>query len=246
MRNLKLTIQYEGTRYNGWQIQKNTPRTIQEIIENILAQILREKVKLTAAGRTDTGVHASMQVANFKTRSRLLPAKLHTSLNSLLPDDIKVTRIREAPPDFHSRYCARSKTYRYTILNRAYSDVFERSREYFYPYRLDVSAMRTAARLLVGKHDFSSFRKTDRACRRTPVRTLSSIRISTKAGRINLDFIGAGFLHNMVRSIVGTLIEIGRGKMPAGSITAILKAKNRTAAGPTAPARGLTLLKVQY
>jgi tRNA pseudouridine38-40 synthase len=247
LRNLRLTIQYEGTDYNGWQRQKNTPRTIQEIIEDTLKKLLREKVTLIAAGRTDSGVHAQAQVANFKTKSCFAPRKLRQALNSLLPEDIKVTAINQAPLDFHSRYDAKGKTYRYTILNRPYSDVFSRRFVYHYPPgALDVRAMQRSAAMLVGEHDFSSFKITGDSRSKNGVRQIKKLRIAKKGGLIVIEITGTGFLHKMVRGIIGTLIEVGRGKLSLAAMKKILRAKSRKAAGPTAPASGLCLVKVRY
>ncbi len=245
MRNLKLTVQYEGTAYNGWQRQKNTHRTIQEIIEKILKEILQEDVVLIAAGRTDAGVHARQQIANFKTDSKSSVPKLQFALNSLLPEDIKVIHIQHVALDFHSRYGSKYKTYRYTILNRSYPDVFKRHFVYFYPFTLDLKIMQKASRVLLGRHDFSSFKKTQKDQKAT-LRNLKAIDIKKQGHFIYIDITAQGFLYHMVRNIVGTLIEVGRGKFPEDSLKKILVAKNRKSAGPTAPACGLCLMRVKY
>jgi tRNA pseudouridine38-40 synthase len=247
MHNIKLTIQYDGTNYNGWQRQKNTHRTIQEIFEDLLKKILREKITVIAAGRTDAGVHALNQVANFRTRNNIAISKLQQALNSLLPEDIKVTAISNQASNFHSRYDAKEKTYRYTILNQPYTDVFLRRYVYHYPLaNLNLRAMRKAAAMLVGKHDFSSFRITGDSRNRTNVRNIKNLRITKKGAFIFIEITGEGFLHKMVRGIVGTLIEIGRGKLQVNALKNILRLKNRRSAGPTAPACGLCLVKVRY
>jgi tRNA pseudouridine38-40 synthase len=245
IRNIRLTIQYEGTNYNGWQRQKNTPLTIQEIIEKVLKNILREKVVLIAAGRTDAGVHAREQVANFKTANKMAVSKLRFALNSLLPEDIKVIHIQDAAPDFHSRYDSKYKTYRYTILNRSYPDIFQRRFVYFYPFPLDLKIMRKASRVLLGRHDFSSFKKTQKQDK-SALRNLKAIDIKKQSDFIYIYITAEGFLYNMVRSIVGTLIEVGRRKLAVDSLRKILEAKNRKSAGPTAPACGLCLMEVKY
>ncbi len=246
MRNIKLTLQYDGTDYFGWQRQKNTHRTIAEILENILSKILREKVKLIAAGRTDTGVHARGQVANFITGSQMALIRIHQSLNALLPKDIRVIKVELALADFHSRYSAKLKTYRYTILNRKIQDVFLRRFVYHYPLaKLDVAAMRKAASFLVGSHDFVSFKRTDKKIKPT-VRELKEIKISRKGDIIYIDVFAQSFLYHMVRNIAGTLIEIGKGKFPPESLKKILQSKDRKTAGPTALACGLCLMKVKY
>jgi tRNA pseudouridine38-40 synthase len=246
MRNIKLTIQYDGTDYFGWQRQKNTRLTISEIIEERLKKILRRKIKLIAAGRTDTGVHARDQVANFTTSSSMAAARLRHSLNALLPEDIRILTVQDVAPDFNSRYSAKSKTYRYTILNTPVPDVFLRRYVYHFPLsRLDESAMRRASKLLIGSHDFASFKRTDKK-KRSTVRDLKSIRVIRQGGFIRIEVTAKSFLYHMVRNIAGTLIEIGKGKLAPGSLKNILLAKDRKSAGPTAPARGLCLVKVKY
>ncbi|MCX5709030.1 MAG: tRNA pseudouridine(38-40) synthase TruA [Candidatus Omnitrophica bacterium] len=246
MRNIKLTLQYDGTDYFGWQRQKNTHQTIAEIIENVLNKILQGKFKLIAAGRTDTGVHAKGQVANFITGSKMSLTRLRQSLNALLPKDIRVIKVEQAPADFHSRYSAKAKTYRYTILNSYSSDVFLRRYVCHYPLsRLDVQAMRKAGTILVGNHDFLSFKRTDKKTRST-VRDLKEIKITKKGKFIYIDVTANSFLYHMVRNIAGTLIEIGKGSFPPENLKNILKAKDRRTAGPTAPACGLCLMKVKY
>ncbi|HOW42605.1 MAG TPA: tRNA pseudouridine(38-40) synthase TruA [Candidatus Omnitrophota bacterium] len=246
MRNIRLTLQYDGTAYQGWQRQKTSRRTLEEVLTRVIKETIGEKVRLNAASRTDAGVHARAQIVNFKTQTNIPPGNLRLALNARLPDDIRVTNVRDVPLEFHSRYHAVSKTYRYTILNRRYHDVFQQ--RYVYQYwlaRLDIPAMRRAARLLVGKHDFFSFKRTD-ARQISTVRTLTRIAISRRGDFIHIDFTGQGFLYNMVRNIVGTLIEIGRGKMDVQEIRSILCARNRKAAGPTAPACGLCLVHIRH
>jgi len=253
MRNIRLALEYEGTHYCGWQTQGNarssrSPRqkTIQETIEKALQGILQEKVRLIGSGRTDAGVHAGAQVANFKTTSCIPAGKLQKALNSLLPDDIVVTRLEEAEADFHSRFQAISKVYRYTILNRSYPSAFLRDRVYYYPYPLDVRLMRREAQVLVGRHDLKAFRAADKK-ERGSVRTVKSIMLARgRDGFLRIDIEADGFLYNMVRNIVGTLIEIGRGRFPAGSMKRILRSRDRGQAGPTAPAVGLCLEQVKY
>ncbi|MCK9594184.1 MAG: tRNA pseudouridine(38-40) synthase TruA [Candidatus Omnitrophica bacterium] len=246
MRNISLTLQYEGTRYNGWQRQRNTRNTIQEIAEKTLSRILQSKISLIACGRTDAGVHAQQQTVNFKTKNPIPLNNLKKALNSLLPDDIKVSAARIVPADFHSQYSCLSKTYCYTILNRDHPDVFQRGRVYFYPHRLDFAAMRKASRFLAGKHDFSSFKKTEIRGPKTNVRDIRSIRLKKKNGFIYIEITAKGFLYNMVRNIAGTLIEVGRGKIRISDLPGILSAKDRSAAGPTAPACGLCLIKARF
>jgi len=246
MRNLKLEIEYDGTNYCGWQVQNSShKKSIQEVIEKTLRRILQEKVRLIASGRTDAGVHALAQVANFKTESNIAPEKLQRALNSLLPQDIVITAIEEKGTAFNSRFSAKSKTYRYAILNRSYPCALLRNTTYHYSYPLDIKLIRKEAGGLLGKHNFKSFQASGKI-EREPTRTIKSIKITKAQDTICIDIEADGFLHNMVRNIVGTLLEIGRGKLPEGSLKEILSAKDRRLAGPTAPSRGLCLIRVKY
>ena len=252
MRNFKLEIEYDGSAYHGWQVQNglkakqsyHSTRTIQHILEKKLKKILREEVHLIVAGRTDAGVHALGQIANFKSASQMPLFRLQWALNGLLPDDIKIRSIKYAALDFNSRFSAKSKVYRYTILNRGYSSPLMRNQVYFFHYPLDIRLMRKEARVLLGKHSFKAFQATDTR-ERNPLKTVKAVKISKSGSLINIDIEGDGFLYNMVRNIVGTLLEIGRGKFAAGSMRKILVSGKRSLAGPTAPARGLCLLKVR-
>lgn len=246
MRNIKLEIEYDGSAYSGWQVQpKGRGKTIQAVIEKTLRKILQEKVKLTASGRTDAGVHARAQVANFFTRSGMKLSRLKIAVNGLLPEDIKVTSLSEEDKSFHSRFGAKSKVYRYTILNRDYSSPLLRNTVYFYPHPLNIKLMRKEARALLGRHNFSAF-CASRGKEKNPVKTIKKLSIVKKNDFIHINFEADGFLYNMVRNIVGTLVEIGRGALAAGSLKKILLARKRTLAGPTIPAKGLCLLEVKY
>ena len=253
MRNFKLEIEYDGTRYHGWQVQNskkarvsyNNSQTIQHVLEKVLNKVLQEDIKLTVAGRTDSGVHALAQVANFKSSSRMPFEKLRWALNCLLPEDIKVARINTVSLNFNSRFSAKSKLYRYTILNRKYSSALLANRVFFFHHYLDVALMRREAKILLGRHNFTSFQATE-IRRRNPLRTIKSIKIGKDKDLLYIDIQADSFLYNMVRSIAGTLLEIGRGRFPRGSMKNILKARNRNLAGPTLPAKGLCLLKVKY
>ncbi len=253
MFNLKLEIEYDGTHYYGWQVQNgikakanyHAARTIQNILEQTLRKILQEDIKLIVAGRTDSGAHALSQVANFKTNSKIPLGRLRWGLNCLLPEDIKVSRIQKVPLGFNSRFWAKSKIYRYTILNRKYSSALLANHVYFFPHPLDIELMRKEARVLLGKHNFKSFQATD-ARDANPVRTIKRIKISKDKSLLRIDIEADSFLYNMVRNIAGTLLEIGRGRFPEGSMHKILESRNRKAAGPTLPAKGLCLLKVKY
>jgi tRNA pseudouridine38-40 synthase len=247
IRNIRLTIEYDGTDYCGWQVQSrnSSKKSIQAVIEKALQKILQEKIKLIGSGRTDAGVHALAQVANFRTKAKIPATNLQKALNSILPDDISIFKAEDVKPDFHSRFSAKSKIYRYTILNRSYPSALSRNTAYFFTYPLNVKLMQKESRVLLGRHNFKSFQLTQKQ-EKNPVRTIEQIRVQKKADLIHIDIEADGFLYNMVRSIAGTLIEIGRGKLAPGSLKRILFAKNRKFAGPTALARGLCLLEVKY
>jgi tRNA pseudouridine38-40 synthase len=251
MRNIKLTIEYDGTRYIGWQIQQKRPKeigkenTIQGIIEKALEKILHENIRISGAGRTDAGVHAKGQVANFHTSSKIATNSLQKAINALLPQDIVITKAQQASPNFDARFSAKTKIYHYQILNRRFDSVFERLYCFRVPYTLNVNLMRKEARVLKGRHDFKSFQASDKI-EKNSIRTIRSISVKKYGPLIKIDVEADGFLYNMVRNIVGTLIDIGRGRLIPGSMAKILKAKDRRQAGPAAPARGLCLLKVKY
>jgi len=251
MKNVKIEIEYDGTNYNGWQIQQRRPdsirteKTIQGVIERVLSGILQEEIKISGSGRTDSGVHAVGQIANFKTKSKMPMAVMQRALNSLLPKDIVIVDIEEAGLNFHARFDALSKIYRYQILNRAYSTAFDRLYQLHVPYKLDVKLMAREARVLIGRKDFKSFQAADKR-ERNSVRNIKRLSVRKDGTLINIDIEANGFLYNMVRNIVGTLIEAGRGKFAPGSMRKILLARDRTKAGPTAPAKGLSLMRVKY
>jgi len=245
MRNIKLTLQYDGTGYSGWQIQKNG-RSIQETIEKKLAVILGEKIKLIGSGRTDAGVHARGQTANFKTHSKIPLANIQMALNSALPKEMVVTHISEAPLSFDSQRSAKSKIYKYTISNGNFVDPFIRKYAVRYFYKLNIPLMRSAARDLLGRHDFKAFKTNDGMGEKNTVRTVKDIKIEKDGNLIYIYIEADGFLYNMVRNIAGTLVEIGRGKMEKDFIKAILKKRDRRFCGPTAPAKGLCLMRVNY
>lgn len=264
MRNIRLEIEYDGTNYYGWQIQrhkvpvKKSPqsfgetksqrhrfKTIQETIENVLQKILQEKIKLICSGRTDTGVHAKAQVANFKTKSPVALDKLHLGLNALLPEDISVKKVRVAPDDFHSRFGVKSKIYRYIIFNNPHRSALSRNFVHCCRYPLDLKRMRCEAKSLLGRHNFRSF-CASAGLAKNPVKTIKNITIKKLKDLIYIDIEADGFLYNMARNIVGTLIDVGRGRFAKHSCRKILLSKNRRLAGPTAPAKGLYLFKVKY
>jgi len=244
MRNIKLTIAYDGTDYNGWQLQKNG-RTIQAEIEKAIEKTFGEKCRVYGAGRTDSGVHAKGQVAHFKSKVKLPVKKIPFVLTALLPQDIQVVRAEEVPLNFHSQFDAKLKHYEYHIFCSKVRDPFLGRYAYRVPYELNVSLMKRELRVLKGEHDFKSFQAADKRAR-SSIRKIYSARVKSRGQSIVIDIVGGGFLYNMVRNISGTLIEIGRGYFPPGSMKKILGEKDRTSAGPTVPSKGLFLVKVKY
>ena len=293
MRNLRLTIAYDGTDFHGWQRQPNVP-TVQALLEDALCRITAVQVTLHGSGRTDAGVHAVGQVANFSTDCRIPAEGLQRALNDLLPRSVRIREASEATPTFHARYHARSKTYRYRILQAPVCSPFYWRFVDHYPYLLDHQRMADAARLLEGEQDFTSFAaaggdeedqqlegrdfrpvvsrapeeekpvgsppsvgrgphaealsRAELKSRPSAVRTifLSRLRWRPRMKLLTYEVRGNGFLHHMVRNITGTLIEVGRGKLSPADVLRILEARDRSLAGPTAPARGLCLMKVEY
>jgi len=245
MRNIKLVIEYDGGNYHGWQKQPNA-LSIQEAIEDRLRTILQEKVNVIASGRTDAGVHALEQVANFPTNSSLDLINIQRGLNSLLPPDIAIKEIYDAGEDFHARYSAKRKTYRYIIFNHRFPSPLYRNFSWFIPFTLDIGEMEKAVKCLTGKHDFSAFRAS--GCNsRNPVREVSSVYLKRDTGGLIVFEIEANaFLKQMVRNIVGTMIDVGKGKTGRDEFKVILLSKDRRNAGITAPPQGLFLVKVEY
>jgi len=251
MRNIRLTIEYDGTKFKGWQVQAQRNRTVQGEIEKALKKIFNKRIRLIGSGRTDSGVHALGQVANFKTASQMEASEMLRALNGNLPEDISVLEARDARDDFHSQYGAKRKTYRYTILNRKIRCSQQRYFLFQFQYKLNITKMRSASKALIGKKDFRSFMAADPAQKRSgksknTVRTIYKITIKKSGDLITIDIEANGFLYKMVRNIVGTLIEIGSGKRPKEEISDILRKKDRISAGDTSPAKGLCLLNVSY
>ena len=243
-RRLKLLLEYNGTRYHGWQWQPNAV-TIQGTLEACLARLTNGPVRLHAAGRTDAGVHALGQVAHFDTASTIAIAALVRGANSLLPDDIVVCQAVEVPAAFHARYAARRKTYAYMVHNHSIPSALRAPYAWHVPQALDLPAMRAAASVLVGQHDFSAFRAAS-CTARSPWRHLFRLRITRHAARLVFVLCADGFLQHMARNIVGTLVAIGRGQIVADAMPTILHRGQRQYAGPTAPAHGLFLVRVVY
>lgn len=245
MKNYKITVQYDGTRYKGWQVQKATDATIQGKLQNVLLKLAGHPVEVIGSGRTDAGVHAAGQVANFHIDAHFTMEEIWDNLNEFLPEDIAVTEITEVDERFHSRYNAVSKTYSYRIRTSPVADVFERRFVYHYGKPLDAGRMRAAAAKLTGTHDFASFCGNKRM-KKSTVRTIMDIKILEKDDEIEISYTGDGFLQNMIRILTGTLIEVGRGEREPESMKEILAAKNRESAGYTAPPQGLRLENVLY
>ena len=244
MRNFKITVQYDGTKYNGWQRQGNTKNTIQERFENVLSKMCGKETEIFASGRTDAGVHADEQTANFKCDTLMDEVEMLDYINKYLPEDIRVTSLEEVDMRFHSRLNAVSKTYEYTIATKK-PDVFIRKYVYFVDKKPDVEKMRKAARLITGKHDFKGFSSVGRM-KKSTVRTVNFIEIEDENNLIKIRINGSGFLYNMVRIISGTLYNIGTGELDESVINEIFEEKIRAKAGITFPASGLRLVKVYY
>lgn len=245
MSNFCIILQYDGTKYSGWQKQGNTSNTIQGKIEDVLSKMIGCPTELHGAGRTDAGVHAKGQVANFKCNTEMSCEEICTYLNKYLPLDIRVISCEGVDERFHARLSAVGKHYRYQIDTGEKADVFERRYLAHLPKKYDVEAMRQAAQVLVGEHDFKSF-CDNRHMKKSTVRRIDSIVIEEKENRLSIDFVGNGFLYHMVRIMTGTLLEVGEGKRKTEDIQRILDAKKRDAAGFLVPAQGLFLMEVFY
>jgi tRNA pseudouridine38-40 synthase len=243
--NYKLTLQYDGSRYDGWQKQGNTGNTIQGKLEETLSRLCGVPVEVHGAGRTDAGVHALGQIASAHLPDGVDAAELSAALNHYLPEDIAVTALEKADERFHARLSAKGKVYRYSIRMGNTPDVFRRKYQYRVEEPLDLSAMRQAAALLTGTHDFRAFCSNKRY-KKSTVRTIHSIRIAMDGPDLTITFHGNGFLYNMVRILTGTLLEVGTGKRSVESVAEALASRDRTKAGFTAPARGLALAEVRY
>ena len=244
MKRIMLKVAYDGTNYHGWQIQPNG-ETIEGVLNRCLSELLQEKIEVIGASRTDSGVHARENIAVFDTESPIPPKKVANALNARLPDDIRIQDSEEAAADFHPRKCDSRKTYEYRIYNAPFSMPTERLYSYFTYVPLDLEKMREAAVYFIGTHDFKSFCSVDTQAEST-VRQVDGIEVSKDGNLIIIRVSGRGFLYNMVRIMAGTLMEVGRGRLEPADIARILEAKDRTAAGPTAPACGLTLIKYEF
>lgn len=243
MKRIKLVVAYDGTAYHGWQLQPGV-KTIEGELNYALSALLKEEVQVIGASRTDSGVHALCNEAVFDTQTRIPPEKIAYALNQRLPDDIVIQESMETADDFHPRHCTSHKTYEYRILNAKFPVPTKRRYSHFTYIPLDIELMRKGAAYLIGEHDFKSFCSTAAVVEST-VRTILDISIDRIDNEIIIRVCGTGFLYNMVRIIAGTLMEVGRGMYPPEQIEEILKACDRQAAGPTAPACGLTLIRIE-
>lgn len=231
IRNLKLTLEYDGTGFSGWQTQSEGLRTVQSHLEEKLEKIFKKKIHCQASGRTDSGVHAKGQVVHFKVDTDMKPSLIHKALNSFLDRDLSVVKVSEVPLDFHAQRDVKSKTYRYSILNRSFPSALWRDRAYFYPYKLNLSAMQKAANDLMGTHDFKPFQSAAQRSRiKNTIRTIKSLSITKKGDLINISITSNGFLYKMVRNITGALIAAGSGRLPRRTV----------------PGHGLCLISVCY
>jgi len=245
MRNIKITIAYDGTRYYGWQIQRETP-TVQQVLRDTISMVLNRPVSVHGSGRTDAGVHALGQVANFRTDNPMDVEALRTALNRLIPADIVIRDIAEADFSFHARVSAQSRTYWYLIWNCPQRSAFLQRYAWHIPLPLDIAAMKQAAACLTGMHDFASFQGADKENGHA-VRDVTSVHFKkTREHLMIFSITGSAFVKHMVRNIVGTLVDVGKGKLSPDDFRTILQQKDRTLAGMTAPPQGLFLKKVRY
>lgn len=244
MKRIKMIIAYDGSNYCGWQIQKNGI-TIEEIINRELSKLLKEDIVVIGASRTDSGVHALGNVAVFDTETKIPGEKISFALNQRLPNDIRVRESLEVPMDFHPRYCNSIKTYQYKIYNSKFPDPLERLYSRFIYFDLNIDKMKEAAKYIQGEHDFKSFCSSGAQVQNT-VRTVTDISVNKEGNMIIIRVSGTGFLYNMVRIIVGTLVHVGLGRFEPSYIKEIIEAKNRQKAGPKSEACGLTLMGIDY
>jgi len=244
MRNIKVIIEYDGTGYHGWQSQENAV-SVQRVVEDAFKKLTGENIKLIGASRTDTGVHSYGQTANFLTESKIPAEKFFLAVNCLLPPDISVVHSEEVPKDFHSRFDAKGKKYKYLIYHDRAPSALLRSRAFHVPVPLNLEAMKKAAEYIPGKKDFSAF-KASGSNVKDSIRTVWGIELQKKDKIIELTVSGDGFLYNMVRIIAGTLVDVGMGRIAPDELGTIIESRDRTRAGRTAPAHGLYLVEVYY
>lgn len=244
MKRIKLTVAYDGTNYCGWQIQKNG-LAVEEVLNNTLSKFFNQEITVIGASRTDSGVHAMGNVAVFDAEVTMPPEKISYAINNLLPDDIRIQKSEEVSPDFHPRYCDTRKTYEYRIYNNQFPDPLVRLYSHFVYFPLDEKKMQEAANYLIGEHDFKSF-CTPKPDVENTVRHIYDIQVCRQGNMVTIRINGNGFLYNMVRIIVGSLMKVGMGMIPPEEMKNILEAKDRAKAGHKAAACGLTLVGVEY
>ena len=244
MKRVKLVVAYDGTNYHGWQVQDNGI-TIEEVLNRTISELVQEDIKVIGASRTDAGVHACGNVAVFDTESRIPGDKFSFALNQRPPEDIRIQESCEVDADFHPRYADTVKTYEYNILNRRFELPTKRLYAAFCYYPMDIERMNQAAAYLVGEHDFKSFCSAG-AQVQTTVRTIYAVNVTKADDMVHIRITGNGFLYNMVRIIAGTLMQVGTGLMEPEQVKEILEARDRSKAGPTAVAKGLTLVEIRY
>jgi len=246
LRNIKLTVEYHGGNYCGFQIQEKAGLpTIQGVLEGKLSLLAKEKIRIIGAGRTDSGVHAKGQVVNFFSKWKIPIDRVVVALNSVLPKDIVVIKAEEVPEEFHARFSPKAKSYRYQIYNSNVPSAFQADFAWFVPYSLDFAKMQQGAAFFLGTHDFASFKSSGSAVKNN-VREIHSLELVQDGPLITINIKGNGFLYNMVRIITGTLVEVGKGRISPSDVKTILEAKDREKSGPTAPPQGLFLIKVGY
>lgn len=245
MRNIKLVIEYDGSRYQGWQRLKTTDQTVQGKIETVISKMLEQDIQIIGSGRTDAGTHAKGQIANFHTDSNMTLQEMHKYINNYLPQDIVVKKVSEAAERFHSRYNTTGKKYTYYIWNHCIPSAFNRKYSVNIEETLDIELMKKAAKKLVGTHDFIGFSSLKKS-KKSTVRTIKEINITKEGHMLKVDFIGDGFLYNMIRIIMGTLIEIGSKEKDVSCIDKVFETNTRAYAGKTLPAQGLFLEEVYY
>jgi len=244
VRNIKLTLEYDGTHFFGFQTQKKS-RTVQSELESALKKLFQKKIKVAASSRTDSGVHAEGQVVNFHAQSKLELSKIQLALNHYLPEDLAVTEIKEVPSSFHSQYSAKWKTYEYQVFNSRHRSPLKRFCSFYFPYSLNLRKIKQGARFLSGKHDFRVFESSG-GRRKSAVRTIRKFEVRREGNVVYFTVEANGFLYKMVRSMVGTILQLGSGKLELANFKEILKLKKRNFVGPTAPPQGLTLKSVTY
>lgn len=245
MKNIKITLQFDGSRYSGWQKLGNTDNTIQGKLESLLEKMTNEDISLIGSSRTDKGVHSKGFACNFHTESSMGSSEIEEYINRYLPDDIRAIEVTEEPERFHCQYNAKSKLYRYSIDNGKYQDVFTRKYTSHIPDPLDIERMQKAADLLVGSFDFAAYTNMKSKTKST-VRTILSINIKKEGNYIHIDYEGDGFLYNMIRIITGTLVRVGKKELEPQEVLDILAGKDRSVAGPMVEAKGLCLMEVRF